>query len=212
MPRSPRTTDAPATKPHKTRITGPKLSATQLRTVQSIIATHWETRMIQDVLADEHPDIPTLTDDGIRHHRRQLDQKLTDAARVAQETILRTGLSQKVVRIANLQMIYTRLYRSLMVPLRTREGVILNDPETNKPILFADPAVSKELREVLKQIASEMGQLSPDTQITINATNQTALLVAPEQAKQLIAEGWQTMIETLEAERIAEDGLPPIED
>lgn len=145
---------APIDAPERGGPGGPILTVAQRAIVLETIATFHDVGTVQEVLATEHPDIPTLSDRMIRHYRATTVAKdANKRVREARERALISGLALKATRIAHLSRMHDQLAR---VPIVQHiEAFDANGNPQPRTTVRLD--VARERREILNQIAREMG-------------------------------------------------------
>lgn len=134
---------------------GPRLTAQQRTAVIATIATYWHVDTVQRVLREEHEDIPELSDRLIRYYRARIEAGALKAADQARDRALASGLALKSTRVAHLSRMHNQLATVPIVerePVRTEEGAIVEGRITTIRL-----DVARERRELLNQIAREMG-------------------------------------------------------
>jgi hypothetical protein len=190
--------------PEGARTVGPKLTPSQRTILIRLVAVHHFTDVIRLRLAEEYPGFPEITDDLIRYYRRKIEAGGLAEAEAAREQALRTGLANKTIRVQFLIDMAGQLRRVPLVEDQTSLG-----PDGRPRIAYTTRTdVARELREVLKQIAAELGQpgMNPETLLTaldrsggVGDTQNDEL----EQARAELREKIERRIEREVAERIA---------
>jgi hypothetical protein len=181
---------------------GPKLTRAQRSILITLVAQYYFVDAVRAALVDEYPDFPVISDELIRYYRRRIDADGLAEAHAARDLALRTGLANKAVRVKCLMDQAVQLRR---VPLvETQVGV---GPDGQARTAYTTRQdVSRELREVLKQIAQELGQYAPDIPLPALSRPDTPFDEDPAEAEQLrseLQELLQGMVERDIAERDA---------
>lgn len=122
------------------RKTGPKLTTHQRSVVVRVIAQYHEIRAVQEVLASEYPDVPTLSDRMLRSYRRRIEiGEIIEGVAAARAEALMRGAARREVRISALLRHLSRIDRQL----------------TTAPDAPAFVSLSREYRETLKSLREE---------------------------------------------------------
>lgn len=138
-PAAPAVPDAPAAEGPDV---GPKLSAAQKATVIRVIAQYHAIAMVQQVLREDYPEIPSLTDSALRYYRLKVNADAYKDLEKARQEGAQRGLARREVRIANL----------------ARQADIIASRIENIPDSPMRAQYWREWREMLKQLAAETGQ------------------------------------------------------
>jgi hypothetical protein len=126
-----------------------KLTKAQRAQLMRAIALHHYVDVVREVIAEESPDFPAITDSLIRYYRNQIDAGAIAEARETRARAMTSGLANKAVRVRYLIRLVEQWRK---VPLATVVG---------GQVLAMRVEASREQRELLKQIAQELGQFAP---------------------------------------------------
>lgn len=135
---------------------GRKLTPAQRSALIRIIAIHHYVDAVRDTLTDEQPDFPPISDQLIRYYRQKIESDVLVEASVARAQALRNGLANKSVRVRFLIRMVEQWRR---VPLAETTRYF-DDDGVETTIYKTREGASREMRELLKQIALELGHLS----------------------------------------------------
>jgi hypothetical protein len=112
---------------------------------------------VRHALEEEFPGFPAISDGLIRYYRRRLEADLNAQAQITREQALRCGLANKAVRV---QLLARMVEQWKRVPLVETTRVI--DARGREQTVYRTrEGVSREMRELLRQIAMELGQYAP---------------------------------------------------
>lgn len=126
---------------------GPKLTTAQRTTLIAVISTYWNTATVQDVLHDEYEGFPAISDRIIRYYRARIESGALKVAEATRNQALAAGLALKSTRVAHLARMHDQLARVPIAEYGERWQLRLD--------------VARERRELLNQIAREMGLEAP---------------------------------------------------
>jgi hypothetical protein len=136
---------------------GQKLTKGQRTILIRLIAAHHYVDAVRAALAEDYPEFPRVSDQLIRYYRQQIDADVLEEAKIARDQVLRAGLANKAVRVRSLIRMAEQWRR---VPL-VESSRFFDEAGQEQTAYKTREGASRELREVLKQIALELGQLAP---------------------------------------------------
>jgi len=151
--------DAPgaggAAEPDRTTQTW-KLTKSQRAIVIRLLATHYYLDTVRAVLSADYPEIPPIGDSTMRYYRAQIDAGLLSEVEIARALSLKNGLANKAVRV---QYMIRMVEQWRSVPL-VEQATYFDDSGKQTTSYKTREGASREQRELLKQIALELGQLA----------------------------------------------------